>query len=44
MKTHLFIFKSKVNDVSDLLVQAFFYNITWYLRHGKVLPDLEFFA
>ena len=25
------------------LIQAFFSNTTWYLRCGKILPDLEFF-
>ena len=29
---------------NQILGQAFFYNFTWYLRRGKILPYLEFFA
>ena len=33
-----------IEGLSGMLNPGFFYNITWYLRRGKILPDLESFA
>ena len=40
------VFKvTRIIDAKNIqLHQAFFYNTTWYLRRGNILPALEFFA